>query len=595
MRKTLGLLLTITILGVSYPISAQVNSRVLQIGISTSGGYSEYEDFLIKTISDLQGALTAKYSLRVKFLNDDELAKEIKTNRLDLVIAPSSFARTYILQGARDIASLEHENTTNTNRSESSVFIVDGERTSATSLLDFKGKTIVTSRDFGLSGEASLLSTVAEKLKIKPYDFFKNFVYVEPDIDAVLQTLREGKADMAVLPACSLERYSRQTAADTGWIRVLLPRQDESLACLHSSPAFPGLTVISTPSLSAYESKTITNALLGMEETDGMSWGVATDFSAIDRILQTLENGPWQKDLLQNIADFAKAYWEWLVAVLAFLVLLILHSIRSEFIVRKRTEELSNALNQQKLLHREANLANRRYEKLQKISVIGQMSSLFAHELRQPLNAINCYANGLRRFLKDPEKSKLLIDRGLEGIEMEAERASSIVEQVRNYAKNKSSRQNQQDLKKIILRSISDFQTTSVGDMKIEFSEDGKAHFIHGEEFELELIFTNLLRNAAQAQMNSKRATAWIELSNTDTYAKVEIWDQGPELTEEKIKDISLIGDSTKAEGMGLGVSIIRTLVQAHSGEIRFSKSKLGGLKVSILLPLISTKGILDE
>ncbi len=64
---------------------------------------------------------------------------------------------------------------------------------------------------------------------------------------------------------------------------------------------------------------------------------------------------------------------------------------------------------------------------------------------------------------------------------------------------------------------------------------------------------------------------------------------------EEKIKEISLIGDSTKAEGMGLGLSIIRTLVQAHSGEIRFSKSEQGGLKVTILLPLMTSKNNQQE
>lgn len=590
MKKFLSLILCLTLLTSPALSPANVNSRYIQIGISTSGSFGEYEDFLIKTISDLQGALTSKYSLRVMFLNDEELTEEIKANRLDLVIAPSSFARTYILQGARDIASLEHENTSNTNRSDSSVFLVDGERTNATSLRDFQGKTVVTSKGYGLSGMSSLLSTIAEQLKVKPDNFFKKVIYVEPEIDLVLRDLKEGKADLAVVPACSLERYSQQTAEDTGWIRVLLPRQDESLACLHSAPAFPGVTVISMPSLSPYESKTITTALLSMDETEGMSWGVATDFSAIDRILQNLENGPWQKDLTQSISDFTKAYWKWFAAAAGLLAALILHSIRSEFIVRRRTAELSNALEQQKLLHKEANLANRRYEKLQKISVIGQMSSLFAHELRQPLNAINCYANGLRRFLKNPEKAKDFIDKGIEGIEAEAERASAIVEQVRNYAKNNSSRQTEQDLKKILQRSIADFQTTSVGDMPIEFVDRGGEHKIRGEEFELELIFTNLLRNAAQAQTNTEKASAWIDLSNTEPYAKIEIWDRGPELTEEKIKEISLIGDSTKAEGMGLGLSIIRTLVQAHSGEIRFSKSRYGGLLVTILLPLVTVE-----
>lgn len=90
------------------------------------------------------------------------------------------------------------------------------------------------------------------------------------------------------------------------------------------------------------------------------------------------------------------------------------------------------------------------------------------------------------------------------------------------------------------------------------------------------------------------RSRGW-KSPTLDPYVQIEIWDKGPALSEEKIKEISLIGDSTKAEGMGLGLSIIRTLVQAHSGEIRFSKSEQGGLKVTILLPLITSKNNQQE
>ena len=179
-EKLLLLVFSVVLSVYSVIALSNVNSRVVQIGISTSGTFSDYEDFLIKTISDLQGALTSRYSLRVMFLNDEELAKEIKENRLDLVIAPSSFARTYILQGARDIASLDHENSTNTNRAESSVFLVDGERTKATTLQEMQGKTVVTSKEFGLSGLASLLSTIAEQLKVKPDNFLRTSSMYRP-------------------------------------------------------------------------------------------------------------------------------------------------------------------------------------------------------------------------------------------------------------------------------------------------------------------------------------------------------------------------------------------------------------------------------
>lgn len=79
---------------------------------------------------------------------------------------------------------------------------------------------------------------------------------------------------------------------------------------------------------------------------------------------------------------------------------LCLHSFVVSYLVRHRTQELSDALNRQRELEMETRSASTRLEKLQRIGIINQMGSIFAHEIRQPLSAIGCFAYSLRRLIE---------------------------------------------------------------------------------------------------------------------------------------------------------------------------------------------------
>lgn len=562
------------------------NLPTLDIGIDRSASYGSYRTFIDQSISALQKALKKDYLLKVEELDLPSLSASIQRNRLDLVIAPASFSRRSILQGAREIASAVGVDIHNPNKSQGAVYLTRLETQTPNGLLSLKGKRVVTSKEFQLQGMDNVISHLALKDVREPDKFFSAVDYRNPDTGEILSSLKHGDADLAVLPLCALEYYSKNHSVDTSWMKVVDARLDPDVDCVHSSLLYPGLTILSLPSLSPTTSKTITQTLLAMKPVNGISWDIATDFKNLDLVLYSLDRDAWVEQRSWNLSKFLQKYWQWLLIGLAGLVFLALHSVWTEFLVRKRTDALRRALTRQRQLQQEAELSNRKFEKLQKISTIGQMSSLFAHELRQPLNAITCYAHGLKTFIKSDKKDPM-VETGLSGIQEEAQKASAIIEKVRDYVRSKSQRRTRQDWAKLIDRSVLDFKKTSLGSLKINWSGHPSVNIL-ADELEMELIVTNLLKNAAQAQEHVKNP--WININlivnKPLKYAEMTVTDDGPALSDEQFKQIISTGDTTKPEGLGLGLTIVKSLTEAHGGKMFIALTENRSLKITIRIPI---------
>ena len=107
---------------------------------------------------------------------------------------------------------------------------------------------------------------------------------------------------------------------------------------------------------------------------------------------------------------------------------------------------------------------------------------------------------------------------------------------------------------------------------------------VRGDSLELELVVVNLLRNASQAIQSIGKPEIRVRIFDRPGPG-FEVSDNGVGLTEEKLAEIVQIGESTRPEGLGLGLSIVRDLVELHEGKIEFSLTPAGGLVVRVTLP----------
>lgn len=577
------------LLFLTQTLFAQVPQTTVELGMVEELSRESQGPFLEETVSALRADFARNgMALNVTRASEEEIARLVRQNRLDFFLAPSDLYRRLLLSGCSDIAVTHAAETTNPNRTQGALFLSRlGEEPDVPRSVS-KGKVL------RLGGEAGSVIVRGELIRHglsgkASADLFAK-ISVREDTDdetaAALRRLREGGLDLLILPVCRLERYCGSRTCSTADLGVLWPKQDTDMTCLHSTQLYPGTTLVATPSLTPFAHREILSTIfaLGAGE-NGQRWHIATNFQTTDRTLRLLDDDAWAQVRQSSIQSFLNRWKGWIVFGLCALGFIVVHTVVLQVLVRRKTRELRHALTEQQRARRETELISRRLEKQRRLQTIGQMASLFAHELGQPLNAIGCYAHGIGKATENVEKRRA-VEKGIQGIEEQVGRASAIVNRVRDYVRSQTVRDKMIDLGELVETAIGNFKITNLGNVPVVLKREcaGDELRVRGDSLELELVVVNLLRNASQAIQSIGKPEIRVRIFDRPGPG-FEVSDNGVGLTEEKLAEIVQIGESTRPEGLGLGLSIVRDLVELHEGKIEFSLTPAGGLVVRVTLP----------
>ena len=577
------------LLFLTQTLFAQVPQTTVELGMVEELSRESQGPFLEETVSALRADFARNgMALNVTRASEEEIARLVRQNRLDFFLAPSDLYRRLLLSGCSDIAVTHAAETTNPNRTQGALFLSRlGEEPDVPRSVS-KGKVL------RLGGEAGSVIVRGELIRHglsgkASADLFAK-IPVRADTDdetaAALRRLREGGLDLLILPVCRLERYCGSRTCSTADLGVLWPKQDTDMTCLHSTQLYPGTTLVATPSLTPFAHREILSTIFALKAgANGQRWHVATNFQTTDRTLRLLDDDAWAQVRQSSIRSFLNRWKGWIVFGLCALGFIVVHTVVLQVLVRRKTRELRHALTEQKRARRETELISRRLEKQRRLQTIGQMASLFAHELGQPLNAIGCYAHGIGKATENVEKRRA-VEKGIQGIEEQVGRASAIVNRVRDYVRSQTVRDKVIDLGELVETVIGNFKITSLGNVPVALKREcaGDELRVRGDSLELELVVVNLLRNASQAIQSIGKPEIRVRIFDRPGPG-FEVSDNGVGLTEEKLAEIVQIGESTRPEGLGLGLSIVRDLVELHEGKIEFSLTPAGGLVVRVTLP----------
>ena len=283
----------------------------------------------------------------------------------------------------------------------------------------------------------------------------------------------------------------------------------------------------------------------------------------------------------------------------AFALLLVLgmalHTLRATRLVDKRTAELSAALEREKAFQAQAQAANERLARIEKVSAVGQLSSIFAHEMRQPLGAISLYAYGLKKRVAAGRIEPHVFGETLEKLVDQAGRASRIVERVRAYAKSEAGKPEPVDLVQAVERAVSDLKASGRANAAIVFERPSAPTIVVMDALDLELVVLNLLKNALDAVKPFGAAGCVRVHIRTETraqgarYATIAVEDNGYPLSQAAFESLSDLHPSTKTEGLGLGLAIVRGILERYAGRLAFERRERGGLIATVRLPLASS------
>lgn len=224
---------------------------------------------------------------------------------------------------------------------------------------------------------------------------------------------------------------------------------------------------------------------------------------------------------------------------------------------RKRIGELSKA--QAEELARTARLVS-----------MGEMASTLAHEINQPLTAISTYATGLAEQIRGGKAEPDAIATVLAKVSRQARRAGDIVRHLREFTRRAQPREETVDLNDVA-RRVAGFVEADLArnGVDLAIAPSPSPARVTGDPVLFEQVILNLVRNAAEA-MAGMREPRRIDLTiaNADEMNMVQVRDHGPGLAPGMAEKLFTPFLSTKANGMGMGLNICRSIVELHGGRI---------------------------
>jgi two-component system sensor kinase FixL len=242
--------------------------------------------------------------------------------------------------------------------------------------------------------------------------------------------------------------------------------------------------------------------------------------------------------------------------------------------------------------------ADRRLQELQsellhvaRLSDMGQMASALAHELNQPLTAVTNWMLAARRTLKTqvPDAPATIVDFMDKAID-QAGRAGEIIRRLRSFVERGETERNAEDINKVVEEAAALAMVgAKEGGVRATFTFAGGLPPVWIDKVQVQQVVMNLVRNAIEAMSKSPHRLLSISTAiGDDEMVEVSVIDSGPGLPPDVAARLFQPFTTTKEKGMGLGLSISRSIIDNMGGRLRASPNPEGGLIFSFTLPALN-------
>lgn len=219
---------------------------------------------------------------------------------------------------------------------------------------------------------------------------------------------------------------------------------------------------------------------------------------------------------------------------------------------------------------------------MSRFTALGEMASTLAHELNQPLTAVASYLNGARRLLdRGKAEDRDQIRSALDSAADQALRAGQIIKRLREFVARGESERHAGDLRKLIEEaSALALVGAKESGVRVSFSFDPRAALVLVDRIQIQQVILNLMRNAVEAMQEAGSARKELRISTSaldSEMVEVMVTDTGPGIAPDIMARLFQPFVTSKPQGMGVGLSISRTIVEAHGGTLSAEPAIGGG------------------
>jgi two-component system, LuxR family, sensor kinase FixL len=235
---------------------------------------------------------------------------------------------------------------------------------------------------------------------------------------------------------------------------------------------------------------------------------------------------------------------------------------------------------------------------ISRLTAMGEMASTLAHELNQPLSAITNYLNGSRRLLSDERDEKsATIRAALDKAAEQAVRAGQIIRRLRDFVSRGESERRVEGIAKLV-EEASALALVGAKDrgIRVQFKFHPAVDLVLADRVQIQQVLLNLIRNSMDAMEDSPSRELTLSINPVDDrYIRISVADSGTGVAPEIIDQLFQPFVTTKREGMGVGLSISRTIVEAHGGKIWAEPGQNGGTIFHFTLMAVNEGDVDDD
>lgn len=225
-----------------------------------------------------------------------------------------------------------------------------------------------------------------------------------------------------------------------------------------------------------------------------------------------------------------------------------------------------------------------------RLVILGELTAGIAHEINQPLTAIAAYADAGRSMIdRSAETPREDMQSICERIGEQARRAGEVVQRMRKLVRSGTVVKARHDINQIVKNILLLFEyETNKSDIELVFHPLDSAEDLYVDEVQIQQVLVNLVKNSldalAEADCNDGRIE--IRTSQAEGELEVSVTDNGPGVPADSRSRLFESFFTTKPKGVGLGLSICKSIITAHGGSLRHTQPTAGGSRFTMSLPL---------
>lgn len=576
---------------INFP--TQDERPVVRVGLVDTFSPDFYINTYAATIQYLKRRLPQYRFESMEFSSADTFTRKDAQSLDFLVSSAGTFGiRTQEL-GMEHIVIRKRADVKNASRSVAAVFVIRSDNEKIKTLEDMRLKRVAATNPSSFDGWLIAEDEIAQA-GFSPEKFFASVQFTEYNYPDVISRVLVGQVDVGVLTRCELETLEQQGLVNPESVKVINGKDDPEEPCRRSSDLYPAEVIAVFPHTDPELAKAVTIALLQMpvyEQTEvGWEWVTVNDLVNISGLLERLSLGSFAYQREYTMQALASRYSREIVLILALIAATIFHILRVDTLVMQRTRELVSTINEKEALVERMKRTQQYLQLLERNTIVSQLSSLFAHEMKQPVTNIINYAAGLKMLYQSGRGSTETVEQALEAINDQAHRMAQIVDRVRAYARHEPLTKSDCVLADIVKTMLENFRLAQKSVSSIEVHVP-TAIRVKAEPVTLELLLLNLVRNAERAVAGSPTPKIYIDAQTDGRRIRLTVSDNGPRVADDLFEQLGRIGGVTNAQGLGMGLAIAKGIAENHNGHLEFSRSHGGGLAVTLVMNLSNDEG----